>query len=65
MKALAVGGTGATGPFVIAALLQRGYQLSVLHRGLRETARPAGVEHTERVISAGGRQTPEPGRIAD
>jgi len=36
MKALVIGGTGATGPFIIDGLLKRGYEVTVLHRGVHE-----------------------------
>ncbi|MCX6000884.1 MAG: NAD-dependent epimerase/dehydratase family protein, partial [Chloroflexi bacterium] len=45
MKALVVGGTGATGPFVIEGLLSRGYEVAMLHRGVHEIELPAEVEH--------------------
>jgi nucleoside-diphosphate-sugar epimerase len=43
MKALLIGGSGPTGPHVIAGLLARDVQLTVLNRGLRDRA-PDGVE---------------------
>ncbi|MGK0173324.1 MAG: nucleoside-diphosphate-sugar epimerase [Gammaproteobacteria bacterium] len=36
MKALVIGGTGPTGPYIIQGLLDRGYAVSVLNRGSRE-----------------------------
>jgi nucleoside-diphosphate-sugar epimerase len=45
MRALVVGGAGSTGPLIVAGLLQRGYQVSVLHRGLHEADLPSDVEH--------------------
>jgi nucleoside-diphosphate-sugar epimerase len=36
MKALVIGGTGPTGPDVVAALVDRSFQVTVLHRGLHE-----------------------------
>jgi nucleoside-diphosphate-sugar epimerase len=36
MNALVIGGTGPTGPDVVAALLDRSYTVAVLHRGLHE-----------------------------
>ncbi|HEY2107574.1 MAG TPA: NAD-dependent epimerase/dehydratase family protein, partial [Candidatus Binataceae bacterium] len=36
MKALVVGGTGPTGPFLVNGLLQRGYAVTILHRGTHE-----------------------------
>lgn len=46
MKALVVGGTGPTGPFLVKGLLERKYKVSILHRGTHEVAEiPAEVEH--------------------
>jgi hypothetical protein len=46
MRALVVGGTGPTGPFLVQGLLQRGYQVTILHRGMHEVPDiPAEVEH--------------------
>lgn len=46
MKALVVGGTGPTGPFLVQGLLQRGYEVAILHRGTHEVdAVPLEVEH--------------------
>jgi nucleoside-diphosphate-sugar epimerase len=36
MKALVVGGTGPTGPFIVNGLLQRGYEVTIFHRGTHE-----------------------------
>jgi nucleoside-diphosphate-sugar epimerase len=36
MRALVIGGTGPTGPDVIDVLLQRGFDVAILHRGLHE-----------------------------
>ena len=45
MKALVVGGTGPTGPHIIEGLLERGYTVSMLNRGSRDSSRiPAEVE---------------------
>ena len=45
MKALVIGGTGPTGPHLINGLLERGYQVSMLNRGSRDSSRiPAEVE---------------------
>jgi nucleoside-diphosphate-sugar epimerase len=35
-KALVIGGTGPTGPFVVEGLAQRGYQVTILHGGQHE-----------------------------
>jgi len=46
MKALVVGGTGPTGPFLVNGLIQRGYSVTVLHRGTHEVPEiPPEVEH--------------------
>ena len=39
MKALVVGGTGPTGPLVVAGLIERGYDVAILHTGKHEVAR--------------------------
>jgi hypothetical protein len=45
MKALVIGGTGPTGPFVVNGLLERGYRVSLLNRGTREAPEiPRAVE---------------------
>ena len=38
MKALVVGGTGPTGPFIVNGLLERGYEVAIFHRGTHEVA---------------------------
>lgn len=43
--ALVVGGTGPTGPGVVAGLLGRGYAVTILHGGQHEVPLPAEVEH--------------------
>jgi len=45
MKALVIGGTGPTGPYVLEGLLERGYQVTILHRGTHEIDLPAEIEH--------------------
>src|SRR2546428_10618989 len=46
MRALVVGGTGPTGPFVVNGLLQRGYDVTIFHRGTHEVPEiPPEVEH--------------------
>ncbi len=45
-RALVVGGTGPTGPYVVAGLLERGFEVAILHRGLHEIDEiPPEVEH--------------------
>jgi nucleoside-diphosphate-sugar epimerase len=45
-RALVVGGTGPTGPYLVSGLRDRGYETAILHRGLHETGEvPAEVEH--------------------
>lgn len=44
--ALVIGGTGPTGPYLVNGLLQRGYQVAILHRGTHEVDEiPPEVEH--------------------
>ncbi|MFA7586193.1 MAG: NAD-dependent epimerase/dehydratase family protein [Novosphingobium sp.] len=46
MKALVIGGTGPTGPFIVRGLLDRGYEVAILHRGKHEIDEiPPEVEH--------------------
>ncbi|MBV1904822.1 MAG: hypothetical protein KUG75_02000 [Pseudomonadales bacterium] len=46
MKALVIGGTGPTGPFVVNGLLARGYETAILHTGNHEVdSIPEEVEH--------------------
>lgn len=45
MKALVIGGTGPTGPIVVKGLLERSYQVAILHRGTHEVEFPESVEH--------------------
>jgi len=45
-RALVVGGTGPTGPYIVNGLRARGYATAILHRGTHEIdAIPADVEH--------------------
>ena len=39
MKALIVGGTGPSGPFLANGLIERGYQVTIFHRGTHEIPR--------------------------
>jgi len=46
MKALVVGGTGPTGPFLVNGLIKRGYDVTIFHRGTHEIPEiPSEVEH--------------------
>jgi nucleoside-diphosphate-sugar epimerase len=45
MRALVIGGTGPTGPHVVAGLLARGYEVTIFHRGTHELPALADVEH--------------------
>lgn len=46
MKALVIGGTGPTGPYLVNGLLARGYDVAMLHRGTHELEEnPPEVEH--------------------
>ena len=44
-SALVVGGTGPTGPTIVNGLLERGYDVSIMHRGAHEVEFEAEVEH--------------------
>ncbi len=46
MRALVVGGTGPTGHFIVSGLVERGWQVSMLHSGRHEIPEtPESVEH--------------------
>lgn len=45
MKALIIGGTGPTGPYIIDSLVQRGYEPVILHRGTHEVDFVEQFEH--------------------
>jgi nucleoside-diphosphate-sugar epimerase len=46
MRALVIGGTGPTGHYIVNGLLQRGYQVAILHTGNHEVDEiPPQVEH--------------------
>ena len=45
MKALVIGGTGPTGPFIVEGLINRGYEVTIFHRGTHEVELPESVEH--------------------
>ena len=45
MKALVIGGTGPTGPYIVGGLVKRGYEVAILHRGIHEVELPQHVEH--------------------
>ncbi len=45
MKALVIGGTGPSGPFIVEGLLKRGYEVTILHRGTHEVDFSSPVEH--------------------
>lgn len=44
-RALVIGGTGPTGPGIVAGLLDRGYEVAVCHRGTHEAEGLPDVEH--------------------
>ena len=44
-KALVIGGTGPTGPFLLEGLLGRGYEVAIFHRGVHEPEGLPEVEH--------------------
>ena len=37
MRALVIGGTGPTGPYLVQGLVERGYDVSILHRGTHDS----------------------------
>lgn len=45
MKALVIGGTGPTGPFIVEGLVRRGYEPVILHRGTHEVSFVEPYEH--------------------
>lgn len=45
MRALVIGGTGPTGPHVVAGLLARGHEVTIFHRGAHEPPGLAEAEH--------------------
>jgi nucleoside-diphosphate-sugar epimerase len=45
MRALVIGGTGPTGPYIVQGLVKRGYEPVILHRGTHETDLGVDVEH--------------------
>jgi nucleoside-diphosphate-sugar epimerase len=54
MRALVIGGTGPSGPFVVNGLLARGYETAILHRGTHEhDAVGPEVEHVHTDVRSG------------
>jgi nucleoside-diphosphate-sugar epimerase len=45
MKALIIGGTGPTGPFIVNGLLDRSFETVILHRGHHEVPFKKEIEH--------------------
>jgi nucleoside-diphosphate-sugar epimerase len=45
VEALVIGGTGPTGPAVVRGLLDRGYDVTIYHRGYHETDELPPVQH--------------------
>ena len=45
MKALVIGGTGPTGPFIVQGLLDRGFEVTIYHRGFHEADDMPEVQH--------------------
>jgi nucleoside-diphosphate-sugar epimerase len=45
LRILVIGGTGFIGPHVVSALVGRGHDVTVFHRGRTAADLPAGVEH--------------------
>ncbi|MFN8533921.1 MAG: NAD-dependent epimerase/dehydratase family protein [Dehalococcoidia bacterium] len=44
-KAVVLGGTGPTGPFIVDGLLERGYDVTIIHSGSHEVEFAGPVEH--------------------
>ena len=44
-KALVIGGTGPSGPYIVNGLLERGYDVTILHGGQHEVEFAQPVEH--------------------
>src|SRR6185437_8749619 len=45
-NALVIGGTGPSGPFLVSGLRERGFTVTILHRGTHEIPEiPADIEH--------------------
>lgn len=45
LRALVIGGTGPTGPVIVTGLQERGYGVTILHRGTHEVPQTGDVEH--------------------
>jgi nucleoside-diphosphate-sugar epimerase len=45
MKALVIGGTGPSGPYIVNGLLERGFEVTILHGGQHEVEFAKAVEH--------------------
>src|ERR1044071_5061514 len=45
MKALVIGGTGPSGPYIVNGLLERGFEVTILHGGQHEVEFIQPVEH--------------------
>ncbi len=43
--ALVIGGTGPTGPYIVDGLIDRGYEITILHSGQHEVAFKQDIEH--------------------
>src|SRR5712691_8407958 len=44
MNALVLGGTGPTGPYIVNGLLERGYEVTIMHGGFHEVEFAGPVE---------------------
>ncbi len=54
MRALVVGGTGPSGPFIVRGLRARAYDTAILHRGTHESnAISADIEHVHTDVRSG------------
>ena len=45
MKALVIGGTGPSGPYIVNGLLARGHEVTILHGGQHEVEFDQEIEH--------------------
>ena len=45
MKALVIGGTGPTGPYILEGLVKREYDTTIYHRGIHEVELHSSVKH--------------------
>ena len=61
---LVIGGTRNLGPGVVSSLLDRGFQVTVFHRGQTSAPLPPSVEHLYGDSDTAGAGPPDPGLLA-